>query len=278
MRLEADPGDRGIVGHREAGAEALAAAGATVILVARREHALNAVAARIAARGGTAITLPADLADMDAVDAVASAAGPVDILINNTARSIRRPWRLAPVDRLSLPSDKRPPSRHLDYERGTERQGSCPPRSMLNKRSEHVKVAFELASSEVDGYPPAAVEHIWTTPVGSGRYAVENIPFYAFGVSRGDVVEAEEVDGSLTFRRVVERSMHSVFRVFVSDEKETESIRALFAAKGVKSELADVPLITLDVPPEADLESIVAMLEEGWASDRWGYEEGNVPP
>jgi NAD(P)-dependent dehydrogenase (short-subunit alcohol dehydrogenase family) len=72
-------------------AEKLAAEGASLILVARREGLLAEVVARITASGGQATAIPADLSDLDHVDEVVNAAGPIDILINNAARSIRRP-------------------------------------------------------------------------------------------------------------------------------------------------------------------------------------------
>ncbi|MGV0991526.1 MAG: SDR family oxidoreductase [Mycobacterium sp.] len=82
-------------GIGEAGAEAFAAEGAEVIVVARRADLLDEVAARIAETGGTATALPCDLADLDAVDALADTVeqrfGGVDILVNNAGRSIRRP-------------------------------------------------------------------------------------------------------------------------------------------------------------------------------------------
>jgi NAD(P)-dependent dehydrogenase (short-subunit alcohol dehydrogenase family) len=72
-------------------AQKLAATGATVIAVARREALLADVVEQITACGGNAVAMPADLADLDQVDALVNAVGPVDILINNAARSIRRP-------------------------------------------------------------------------------------------------------------------------------------------------------------------------------------------
>ena len=72
-------------------AQRLAAAGATVIAVARREALLNEVVGRIVASGGGALAIPTDLTDLDQIDELVEAVGPVDILINNAARSIRRP-------------------------------------------------------------------------------------------------------------------------------------------------------------------------------------------
>jgi NAD(P)-dependent dehydrogenase (short-subunit alcohol dehydrogenase family) len=82
-------------GIGEAGAEQLAHAGATVVVVARREDLLDALADRITKAGGSAIPISCDISDMDAVDAlvadVEKRLGGVDILINNAGRSIRRP-------------------------------------------------------------------------------------------------------------------------------------------------------------------------------------------
>ncbi|MCV7230350.1 SDR family oxidoreductase [Mycolicibacterium komossense] len=78
-------------GIGEAGAEQLAAAGATVIAVARRADLLDAVVERISAAGGTAEAIPCDLADLDAIDNLVETVGAIDILINNAGRSIRRP-------------------------------------------------------------------------------------------------------------------------------------------------------------------------------------------
>lgn len=72
-------------------AEKLAAEGATVIVVARRAALLAEVVDRITAAGGSAVAIAADLSDLDGVDAVVDRAGAVDVLINNAARSIRRP-------------------------------------------------------------------------------------------------------------------------------------------------------------------------------------------
>jgi NAD(P)-dependent dehydrogenase (short-subunit alcohol dehydrogenase family) len=82
-------------GIGEAAAEQFARQGATVVVVARRQELLDAVAARITTTGGTAISISCDVSDMDAIDAlvadVETRIGGVDILINNAGRSIRRP-------------------------------------------------------------------------------------------------------------------------------------------------------------------------------------------
>jgi len=82
-------------GIGEAAAEQFAHEGATVVVVARRGDLLDALADRITKAGGTAMSMPCDISDMDAVDALVADVdrriGGVDILINNAGRSIRRP-------------------------------------------------------------------------------------------------------------------------------------------------------------------------------------------
>ena len=82
-------------GIGESAAEEFARRGATVVVAARRKDLLEALVGRIEDDGGTAIAIPCDLSDLDAVDALAADVeerlGGVDILINNAGRSIRRP-------------------------------------------------------------------------------------------------------------------------------------------------------------------------------------------
>jgi NAD(P)-dependent dehydrogenase (short-subunit alcohol dehydrogenase family) len=82
-------------GIGEAAAEKFARRGAVVVAVARREELLDNLAERITAAGGQARAIACDLSDLDAVDALAAQVenelGGVDILVNNAARSIRRP-------------------------------------------------------------------------------------------------------------------------------------------------------------------------------------------
>jgi NAD(P)-dependent dehydrogenase (short-subunit alcohol dehydrogenase family) len=79
-------------------AQALAAAGARVALVARNGDALGGVAAQIRAAGGEAHVIAADVADKDAAHAIAGRAaallGPIDLLVNNAGTLGPAPLRL----------------------------------------------------------------------------------------------------------------------------------------------------------------------------------------
>jgi NAD(P)-dependent dehydrogenase (short-subunit alcohol dehydrogenase family)/thioester reductase-like protein len=80
------------IGH--ATTRTVAAAGARAVLVARTKEKLDELAELIEADGGEAYVYPCDLSDMDAIDAMADKVlgdiGPVDVLVNNAGRSIRR--------------------------------------------------------------------------------------------------------------------------------------------------------------------------------------------
>ncbi|MFJ1761317.1 SDR family NAD(P)-dependent oxidoreductase [Amycolatopsis sp. NPDC088138] len=73
-------------GIGQATARALAARGATVVLVARRQDRIEVLAKEIAAEGGQAVALAADLTDADAATAVVGTAvdrlGRLDTLVN----------------------------------------------------------------------------------------------------------------------------------------------------------------------------------------------------
>ncbi|MGH9187033.1 MAG: SDR family oxidoreductase [Acidimicrobiales bacterium] len=75
-------------------ARKVAAAGAKVVLVARTKEKLDELVAIIEEDGGQAFAYPADLSDMESIDAMATAVladlGHVDVLVNNAGRSIRR--------------------------------------------------------------------------------------------------------------------------------------------------------------------------------------------
>lgn len=85
----------GSSGIGESIARALYAAGADVLLVARRTEPLREAVARMPAQGGTASWLAADLGDREAVHRLADQAaeqfGAVDILVNSAGVNIRPP-------------------------------------------------------------------------------------------------------------------------------------------------------------------------------------------
>ena len=81
-------------GIGEATARSLAAAGATVLVVARSEERLCDLTTSINAGGGRAVAYPTDLTDESAVstltEQITAEHGPLDILVSNAGKSLRR--------------------------------------------------------------------------------------------------------------------------------------------------------------------------------------------
>jgi Domain of unknown function (DUF4265) len=141
------------------------------------------------------------------------------------------------------------------------------------------RIGFPLERDE-DGYPPAENEWLWASDA-AGLWSVDNIPWYSRDVSFGDLVEVDEdVEAQLWFRRTAEPSGHSTFRVLVreQDPGPVAALRTRLEALGCSSEQwsEELPLLAVDVPAEVDIEPVIAMLDEGEAQERWGWESGLV--
>src|SRR5256885_460416 len=85
-------------------AQALAARGLNLLLVARSEAELARVARELRGRGNTIAVAAVDLSERDAagriVEAAASELGPLDILVNNAAVELQRRFHLLETDEI----------------------------------------------------------------------------------------------------------------------------------------------------------------------------------
>ncbi len=140
-----------------------------------------------------------------------------------------------------------------------------------------VKVLFSLQQDE-DGYPPVASESLWAKPTTEGLFELDNIPFYAQGVSCKDVVAAEpSVEGTFTFKGVVKRSGHSTIRVVALKHDEMQPLQQELERLGASWEGSGQPrLIAVDVPPEVDIQRIWHFLQGGMNEGRWDYEDAAI--
>lgn len=108
-------------------------------------------------------------------------------------------------------------------------------------------------------------EWLWAEPIGAGRYRIESAPFFAYGLSCGDVVVAAE--GELPRMEDVERKGgHRTLRVALDPDFDVEraEVRALAAEleqMGCSIESLPPALLALDVPPEIDVAEVVRRLQ-----------------
>lgn len=142
---------------------------------------------------------------------------------------------------------------------------------------EAVEVHFPL-TPDAEGWPPVPVEPIWVQPMGEDRYRVLNVPFFALGVSSGDVIEASRDDAGIRhFKRVVQPSDRSTIRIIVAEPDGVEALADQILRRGCLVEASYIPaLIAIDVPPQEDYGALLTLLDELEAAGVLDYEEANV--
>src|SRR6266481_286367 len=121
---------------------------------------------------------------------------------------------------------------------------------MAENEENMVKITIPLPADNLAG---AATESVWAEPQADGIYRVKNVPFYAKGISYDDIVEAAPEDGVLTFKRVVQHSGHSTYRIYASDGRTAPAVLAL--VETLKKMQCDIEpatdkLVGVDVLPE----------------------------
>lgn len=130
-------------------------------------------------------------------------------------------------------------------------------RKKLEDEAQLVKVAFRDSAGDV--------ETLWAFDLGGNKYRLDNTPWYQYGVSFQDVIEAlPEEDGMRFFRRVVEKSGFKTVRVR-DDAKVPEPLLEALGAIGCSYESANPKFIAVDIPPQVDLDGVVRLLVESGA-------------
>ncbi len=110
-----------------------------------------------------------------------------------------------------------------------------------------------------------SVETPWVSHVGPNRYKLDNLLFYAYRLSWGDIVEAEvQEHGFPLFVRVVEKSGNRTVRVIVeppADESE-ENKAAIedLITMGCSLEWANPGYVVVNVPADTDLDDVARHL------------------
>jgi len=112
----------------------------------------------------------------------------------------------------------------------------------------------------------ATVETLWATPLGDDRYILDNSPFYAYGVSWQDTVFAPFTaeEGLPTFTAVAEKSGNRTVRVIfdppVAPGNESDDLLQGLLDLGCSYEGANPAYISVNIPPEVELEKVSAYL------------------
>ena len=122
-------------------------------------------------------------------------------------------------------------------------------------------------------------ETLWAVRVGGDRFRLDNSPWFAYGVSVGDVVEAREYAPDMfDFVRVVEPSGTRTVRLNLAPDADAASPagkRVLdgLLALGCAYEGANTRFIAVTIPPAVDLAAIQRYL----TSNAIAWESANPP-
>jgi hypothetical protein len=115
---------------------------------------------------------------------------------------------------------------------------------------------------------------LWAEPLGSGRYRIESCPFFAYGISRDDVVRATEParDEAPRLEDVIEKGGHRTLRVALDPQVDVadaavQGLLERLLELGCTHETLRPKLVALDIPREVDVTAVAELLQ-ALADDR----------
>lgn len=141
-----------------------------------------------------------------------------------------------------------------------------------------IKILVRLDSNDWHGMTG---EKLWATEVEHGYFRIENNPFYAYGISFADLVEAElGSQDEVLFCRVVLKGGHSNYRIMLRDgsrRAEFDRIWLNLESLGCRYESSKSPekFFAIDVPPDVDVHYVYSVLSHGEEEGSWYLDEGN---
>ncbi len=109
-------------------------------------------------------------------------------------------------------------------------------------------------------------EWLWAEPLGSNRFRIESTPFFAYGLSHGDVVRAGGAPDLPHLDEVERKSGHRTLRLALDAEWELDraEIRQLLdglLALGCAYEAMPPKIAAVDIPPDVEVGEVIARLQ-----------------
>lgn len=131
---------------------------------------------------------------------------------------------------------------------------------------------FVIATQIDPGETGISTEQLWARQIDEQHYELCCIPFFAYDLALGDVVE---VDASFMVKRVTKPSGHFVFRVYFGrSDYPREEIVGRLTVLGGSLEWSSANLLAVDAPGPAGAQSIADYLQEQEDRGRLMYETG----
>lgn len=114
-------------------------------------------------------------------------------------------------------------------------------------------------------------ETLWAFPVGNNIYCLDNSPFFAYGVSWKDIVQAEpDENGFPFFSGIIEKSGHRTVRVLLEkDSHQVDDLIAKILELGCTCETAFSRILAVDIPPHVEMQTVTDYLTS--TNLQWEY-------
>ncbi len=129
-----------------------------------------------------------------------------------------------------------------------------------------VRIRVSLDRSVGESGPPD--DWLWAEPLGSDRYRVESCPFFAYGISRDDVIRAVGAKGEdgPSLEDVMEKGGHRTLRLALDAASElshrpVQAFLERVLELGCTHEALRPKLVAIDLPPEVDLGQVMDLLQ-----------------
>ena len=115
------------------------------------------------------------------------------------------------------------------------------------------------------------IETPWAERVDANLFRLDNLPWFAYGVSDDDVVEGAvtDADGVFEFVRVVIPSGNRLIRVILEDPADPGGVLRYLLAAGCHYEGFNRRFVAVSIPPAVDLGSVTGHLTAVGVS--WEY-------
>jgi hypothetical protein len=134
-----------------------------------------------------------------------------------------------------------------------------------NPEKQSVKIRIPLEEKDRS-------ETLWGIAIQPSRFEIDNIPFYAYGVSLGDVVEARlDGDGVLVFSKIIKKAGNRTIRIFFKKGSGTPVAKRLLQAVvrlGCSFEGAKKRSVSICIPASVSLDEVEHFLD-GVAELEW---------
>lgn len=133
----------------------------------------------------------------------------------------------------------------------------------------------EMIKVRLRGPHAGDVETLWAMPVDVNLYRLDNSPFFAYGVSWQDVIEATPgEDQFLEYVRCVRKSGNRTVRVIFQDyqtnDQPAQDILRELRNLGCSYEGMQPRMISINVPARVDLDEVTEFLSEQ-SGLQWEY-------